>query len=253
MNIEPDSGAVSAAEQRSLIALFETDTLFDSTCRPFDDHILLAYIDAELNGQDAGTLYPEFRAHLQQVPECQQEYAELKHLLLLERQGQLVEPPTPGKFDWSFLPASVTPARGVEVQSIRPRWQFDAVGRLILVFSDEIVHALQAPTSQLDYALQRSEQGSHTRYEFALREEIDDLHVAITVRDNTSQPDQYTLIVETEIPSRGGWPHLGDTAVTLKRDDKTLDTQWTDPFGKAVFEHIPSGDLADLRIEIAPA
>ena len=60
------------------------------------------------------------------------------------------------------------------------------------------------------------------------------------------------VIVEVSIPSRGGWPNLADTNVTLKRDDLELETQLTDAFGKAVFEGICTDDLAHLVFEIKP-
>jgi hypothetical protein len=252
MNIESESDRVNVQQSRILRTLLENDALLESTCRPYEDHILLEYINAELNDQDAATLYPAFRAHLDQSPECWQEYIEVKQLLLLEQTGQLVEPPVTGTFDFSFLTKA-----SAQVQDVKPLfaasfWRLDVVGRLIIEFSTELLRTLQPPARQLAYAAERAEQGARIRYQLALEQGLEDLSVTITARDAVTQPDLYTLVVEANIPSRGGWPHLADTEVTLKRSDQILEQQHTDAFGKAVFSNVFASDLAHLIIEIAP-
>jgi hypothetical protein len=72
------------------------------TCEPHRRPIS-AYVEAELNGQDVKTLYPELAKHLESCPDCYEEYTDLVRILDLERQGRLEEPPRPGRFDLSFL------------------------------------------------------------------------------------------------------------------------------------------------------
>lgn len=249
MSVEPESSHVQ--QSRILRALLENDALLESTCRPYADHTLLDYISAELNGQDAAALYPAFHKHLAQLPECWQEYSEMKQLLLLERTAQLVAPPLPGTFDLSFLRKGAAPLKDMTAAPVAPFWRL-AADRVIIAFSTEVLQTFQPPAVQPAYATARAEQGAQIRYQFALMQEVEDLRVTVTVRDKVTHPDRCTLIVEADIPSRGGWPNLGDTEVVLKQGDQLREQQQTDAFGKVVFADIPSSDLAHLVIEIAP-
>ena len=58
------------------------------------------------------------------------------------------------------------------------------------------------------------------------------------------------LTVDVNIPSRGGWPELAGSRVTLRRNDIKLATQETDAFGKAVFEGIAIAELPTFVIEV---
>lgn len=71
-------------------------------CRSCQD-VLHAYIDAELDGKDAIAVFPAVKLHLGQCPECEQEYTELKALLLMERQGAFAQPPIEPAFDFAYL------------------------------------------------------------------------------------------------------------------------------------------------------
>lgn len=75
----------------------------------------------------------------------------------------------------------------------------------------------------------------------------------ITVTTAPTDPTRCIMAVTVDIPSRGGWPNLADTAVTLKQGEDTLATEWTDEFGKVVFGPLERAVLPDLSLEIAPA
>ena len=62
-----------------------------------------AYVEAELDGRDVKTLYPELAKHLESCPDCHEEHGVLLQILDLERQGRLEEPARLGQFDFSFL------------------------------------------------------------------------------------------------------------------------------------------------------
>ena len=252
MSTESELETSTRQQGRMLGVLLESDAVLESACRPYGDHLLLDYITAELNGHAAAALFPDVCAHLQQSPECWQEYVEIKQLLLLERTGQFVEPAAAGVFDFSFLTAAVAQEKESKPLSAASAWRLDAVGHLIVEFSAELLRMLQQFPSQPAYAFERAEEGAQIRYQLTLQEGLDDLQVTVTVRDTPAKPDQYMLVVETDIPSRGGWPHLGDTEVTLKGGNETLAQQYTDAFGRAAFSSVPAGDLAHLIIEIAP-
>jgi len=87
-----------------LEVIFEGDVSASPACQACED-ALDVYVDAELNGQDVAALFPEVKAHLNECASCQESYQELKTLLVMERQGKLVEPPVEANFDFSFIPA----------------------------------------------------------------------------------------------------------------------------------------------------
>ncbi len=103
---------------------------------------------------------------------------------------------------------------------------------------------------QLAYAGIR--RGRRDQFRFELQEELEDLHVTITVRVKPNKPDYCTVTVKADIPSRGGWPNLDNTEVTLKRGDIDPRTELTDAYGESVFEEISWAELPDFVIEVTP-
>lgn len=85
-----------------------------------------------------------------------------------------------------------------------------------------------------------------------LSEAGDDLEVVISAEAMRGQPEQVLLIVEVRIPSRGGWPNLGGSSVVLHRGERSVETQLTDAFGKAIFSGISYEELDQLNFEINP-
>ena len=71
---------------------------------------LHAYIEAELDGEDAAELYPQVKRCLDTYAGFAEEYEEFRTLFLMERRGEFVEPPFEPTFDFSFL-ESPAPAR----------------------------------------------------------------------------------------------------------------------------------------------
>jgi hypothetical protein len=72
------------------------------TCEPHR-HLIPAYVEAVLDGQNVPLLYPELVEHMETCLDCYEEYTDLLQLLDLERQGRLEEPPRPAQFALSFL------------------------------------------------------------------------------------------------------------------------------------------------------
>jgi len=205
---------------------------------------LAAFVDAEVDGQPATSLFPVVAGHLATCAACRQEHADLRSLLGLERQGQLEQPPAPIEFDFSYL--AIGPFSG-ERSNRSAGWRLDALGRLVIQFSADLLRALQPPALQLGY-LKGDAQPSLS---YALANQIDDLNVHIHVDPARRDPQRAIIEVDVEIPSRGGWPNLAGSVVTLRRGDDLLDEQETDPFGKVVFGDVPAEDLPALVFEIA--
>lgn len=231
-----------------LHALYDEDAWPTPDCAACDSQ-LAAFVDRELASGDAPARFPAVVAHLAQCNRCQQAYQELRALLRLERTGELVAPPAPASFDFSYLP--LRPA-AMAVTSAEPKpWRLDALGRLVIEFSAELLRSLQGPA--LQPTMLKSDAPAGLRYE--LGGAVDDLIVRIEAEAQRRNPQQVTIEVEVDIPSRGGWPHLAGSTVTLRRDDGLLDQQETDAFGKAVFEDVSTDDLPQLSftVEAPPA
>ena len=232
-----------ASQVRSILrALFDDDDLPTPGCAPCQEQ-LAALVEAELAGQPAGAAFPTVDAHLGQCAACQRAYQELKALLALQQAGQLEAPPVPPTFDFGYLPAR--PASQAAQPAAHP-WRLDELGRLVIQFTAGLLAGLQGPAWQP--ATLKGDAVAGLRYELAGA--VDDLAVRIEVEPQRRDPQRVTVEVEVDIPSRGGWPHLAGSAVTLRRGDEVLDQQETDPFGKAVFEDVPAADLALLSFTI---
>lgn len=66
-------------------------------------HLLSAYVDAELDGKNAAKLFPGVHKALATHAKFAQEHRELYALLDAERKGELEDPPHSPKFDFSHL------------------------------------------------------------------------------------------------------------------------------------------------------
>lgn len=222
------------------LAMEEEDRL---TCQECQD-LLPGYLQAERAGQGSKDRWRPLALHLETCPHCSEAYATLSDLAALAFGERGEEPPHYPAADLSFLPR----------QPAQPSWHLDELGRLIIEFSADLLRALQPPISRPAYATTRvkSDQSRKTLCQFSLKEIVDDLEVKISAEETREDATHCTVIVEVNIPSRGGWPHLADTEVTIKRGERDLETQFTDAFGKAVFKGIASEDLAHLVFEINP-
>jgi hypothetical protein len=85
-----------------LQSIFDQDMAEPPKCQSCQNE-LHAYIEAELDGEDVATLFPEIAHHLDECQECQQAYDELQALLVKDRQGELAMPPVEPDFDFSYL------------------------------------------------------------------------------------------------------------------------------------------------------
>lgn len=230
--------------QSILRSLFEDETLPTPDCPGCQDQ-LSAFVDAELGGEDAAAAFPAVRSHLAGCPTCRLVREELTALLSLEHAGQLAAPPPPAPFDFGYLPAPATRPAADAPKRDRP-WRLDALGRLIIQFSDELLRSLQGPALQPSTLKSASAQA----VQVAVAGEIDDLNVHVSAEPTARDPRLIDVEVEVDIPSRGGWPNLAGSVVTLFVEGDAIDRQETDAFGKALFENIPADVLPRLSILI---
>ncbi|MCK6623699.1 MAG: hypothetical protein DPW09_02065 [Anaerolineae bacterium] len=186
-------------------------------------------------------------AHLERCPHCQAELARLADFLAED--ASLAAPAAPGEeTSWQ--------------QGEGFRWrQLKETGQLVIQIVGEALdkasrYVSQGPprlADQLAYGGLRSEDPARSLGQLALTKEVEDLEVIITAETMRRQADQCAITVHVNIPSRGGWPNLAGTAVTLKRDEVKLTTHTTNAHGQTVFEGIPTAEFAHLSFEIIPA
>jgi hypothetical protein len=245
-------------------ALLEKDNGVASDAKALEtaEQMLYVYVDAELEGKDVETLFPEVHSAVQTYAELAQQYEDLKAILWAEQRENLKQPPIAADFDFSYLktelpvteaeqPIAATNSHGVRSQVATKPWWWDSVGRVIIAFSHELLQSLQSsPLQMAPVKSAASHSGSQLQY--VVQGEEDDVHVEIAVRDARDHADCCDIAVSVEVPSRGGWPHLGGSQVILKRDDEWQETQSTDAFGKALFLEIAKADLPYLVFQITP-
>lgn len=142
------------------------------------------------------------------------------------------------------------------------KWQhWKEAGQVIIQLVDETLdtftrtlkQGLQPPTGQLAYGGSRSGKPDGYLFQLTLKEGVEDLEVTITAETKHNNPQQCTVMVEVDIPSRGGWPNLAGTEVTLKQNELTLHAQTTDAFGRTVFQEINIDEQTQLTFKITPS
>lgn len=227
-----------------LQALFEDDAFPTVDCRACQDQ-LSAYVDAELAGDDAAAAFPTVQTHLAGCATCQLARDELKTLLAQEQSGELAPPPLAATFDFSYLTtAPVAPP--AKSQPAGQPWRLDALGRLVIQFTADLLRGMQGPTLQPSYL----KGDAPPPLSYVLTGAVDDLDVRINAEPARNDPGRYDVEVEVEIPSRGGWPNLAGSVVALVVENEEVDRQETDAFGKTLFEDLPADALPGLAVVI---
>lgn len=184
--------------------------------------------------------------HLNMCPQCLAAYEDLADLLELAQGKRGAEPPGYPVPELPFLrPKRAGPRRQPHI-----RWRLDALGQLVIEFSTGLLRTLQPPAYGVAGVKAGTAPGPIRR--FALTDAVEDLEVAITIEAQQGDPTRCMVTVEAKIPSRGGWPNLAGTMVTLKRGTQELEARATDPFGRAIFAGIATADLPQLVFVIAP-
>jgi hypothetical protein len=217
----------------------DEDTLTCEEC----EELLPEYYQADIEGHTAGARWRPVARHLATCAHCSVAYATLIDLSTLafgEHDVPLSDP-----LDLSFL----SKEKKTKLSQPEPLWWLDEWGHLIIQFSAELIRAWQPPTFAA--GLKKSETSPPTLGQFSMQTK-EDFEVTITAERKRNDPTHCTMTVQVNIPSRGGWPNLAGTEVSLKRDQEILAMQITDAYGEAIFEKVAIADLAQLAFEIAP-
>jgi hypothetical protein len=201
--------------------------------------LLPEYATMATLGNGPEKMYPPIAAHLKICAACRAEFAELLSLTTDMYTGQVTVAPHYPPVDLSFLgqPTTAAPAQ------CRP-WLIDALDRLIVVFSEQLLESLRRPTlagalrGQLLYRYVQ-EAGS-----------LHDLDVKIEAFVEDAASGLGRVRVDVDVPSRGPFDQRGNQVV-LRADDSIWQDE-TDELGLVDFAPFPLGSLPRLRVEITP-
>jgi hypothetical protein len=194
-----------------------------------------------LIGLLAETRHTELRVHLARCPHCQAEMARLNEFLTEDIQ----QTPTSAEPAWT--------------QASNFRWRLGEAGQIMIKLLVEGLNKTFSSLTQPLYgqpAFAAAKRGSRESdivlCKLDLTEAAEALEVTITAETKPNNPAECMITVEVNIPSRGGWPHLANTEVTLKQNELIKAVHTTDAFGKAVFEEVAIAELPLFTFEITP-
>ena len=216
-------------------SLLDTTMQLNHTIR----ELLPEYAMQAALGKASEEIYPLIAAHLKTCETCRAEYAELLSLTTEMYNGQVTVASRYPPLDLAFLsgPARASPAQ-------RQPWLIDALGRVIVVFSEQLLETLRQPNmagalrGQLLYRYM-PEPGS-----------LHDLDVTIEVFVEDAAGEVGRVRVDLDVPSRGPFDQSGNQV--LLRADGSVWRDETDALGSVDFAPFPLGLLPRLRVQITP-
>lgn len=241
--------------ERLLQYVFEDDaspTAVPDECQ----HLLHAYVETELAGGDAATQFPAVQTCLETMPEFREAYEELKAFLELEQAGQLADPGELPALDEVFLRELLGEETAVSSPPHpSPLVYFNKLGHLVIQLANTLIQAAAeyrptslSATDRLAGAMRSAAEGPTL-----VLNDIDDHEITIQLLSMNQAQGEVSIAVNVNILSRGGWPNLGETAVSLHNPTSPPRTLLTDAFGSVLFRNLPVSTLNDLTIEIEPS
>jgi hypothetical protein len=220
-----------------LVRALHTDAVDRLNCQVCEQR--LPEYAAMTAAERAGRSGRAIALHLALCPHCAAVYADLADLVALAEGARGQEPPAYPQPDLAFL----GPA---------PIGSLDALGRLVIAFSADLLRTLRMPAGPAFAAGGlRSDQPAPSELQpFTLASTAPDLDVSIEVEPVRGDPAHCTITVHAGIPSRGGFPRLRGTLVVLRRGDIGIGRSLTDAHGNVVFKRVPTEDLTQLVFTI---
>ncbi|MCB0098629.1 MAG: hypothetical protein KDE46_23005, partial [Caldilineaceae bacterium] len=134
----------------------------------------------------------------------------------------------------------------VAVTLKKETWRLADWHRMVVTFSDQFITAIQPAAPR--YATLRAV--GDKLFQIDSQDLAADLTVTIAGRPQRNDSGQCVISVDAQIPSRGGWPNLAGTNVTLWVNEKVVATRQTDAFGQAVFDGVPRDDLGHMQVSV---
>jgi len=154
------------------------------TCAELDEEQLAHYAELDLSGETPGEHLPRVQHHLNLCPDCRREYAEVREMLRLEREGKWIEPTTQPLFDLSFLtPQEDEPGLWAQIGS-RVRRYVDRIPALLLPQleqSGQLPRGLRLSYASAAPARMRGPQAEASTVSFQLTDPEERLEVQVEV------------------------------------------------------------------------
>jgi hypothetical protein len=209
------------------------------------------YVQAEAEGEDPATLFPEVREHLALCPHCQRSYQQLLEIHALVMTGDLAEPVVYSLPDISFLKRLEVPDALGKIARRGAYWvQSQAQALFVDMGAFFQVHERQPA---LAVAVRgESRELKETLYQIALGpESLENLDVEITIYREPDRAEVARVVVQVCTLDRLVAGFEG-SQVQMRVGGVTR-TAKTDEDGKAVFEGVPLADVKEATFEIVPA
>jgi hypothetical protein len=230
-----------------LAALYNAEATETPACRACLDE-LSAFIDAELDGENAPVRFPKVVEHLASCEACQQEYREMKQLLALERTGELVEPPVASSFDFSYLDSVPDPDPDLYQMSVRGGFAWFERGtdrlRQLRIFL-ATWETGQTATPALSGLMRVEGEEVPTVQTLHVIPEGVGLDATFTVKPDA--PIEGLCQVEVTIAVQDHFGDFSGTQVTLLWDD-TARSGVTNALGEVTFAGLPCAALTAMEL-----
>lgn len=248
-----------------------------------DLDLLYAYIEAELDNENAAGLYPHIHTAILTLESAASQYHDLKEILSAERAGTLLMPTRLPTFDFSYLECN---RKAPPIYSeLDGGWYWDNDFEKVMVkFSVGLLAKFKqtAKATSTMRSHMKSSMGEQMLFSYTIdQKEKKDLMISFVATTTANNPELCNVQVTVDRPSVDGAPLLADSRVYISQphreipgqqpanqDNPELESisvsplnvdatetisQSTDPFGETIFRHIPVSDLPRLHFAIDPA
>ncbi|MEZ4866490.1 MAG: hypothetical protein R3C14_34545 [Caldilineaceae bacterium] len=201
------------------------------------------YVEAALLSIGTDIRWQPLQLHLLTCPQCAE--------LMLELHQWTVEAYQLDSH-WQTMPVleavTATAAHAISTPLAEVRWRIDELGALFIEFSRSLLNTFPAPVA---IGL-KGESSRKVLCRVDLQEVFPDLTVSILAQEAPQDPAHCELLIDVDVPSRGGWPNLAGIEVVVRRGDQLLASHLTDAYGKTVVAGIRTADLAQLTLQVQP-
>lgn len=230
---------VCAAGTRQLAAALRLAARDRLTCAECEE-LLPAYVAVSALGQGEASRWAAMRVHLVGCPACTAALADLAELQAFAEGAIGVAPPS-----YPAPRPSPAAARAPQARPDSP-WRIDELGRLLV----DLARSLLPAGPSLSPAGLKSEPAGAAVAAAQLADTMPDLQLQLVLERSSASARR--LLVTVDIPSRGGWPNLGGSEVTLLDGAKEVAGAITDSFGTAVFAELSDAELGRLTLAVRP-
>lgn len=219
------------------------------TCAQLDEEQLARYAELDLSGESPGEHLPHVQHHLNLCPDCRREYAEVREMLRLEREGAWIEPTTQPVFDLSFLtPQEHEPGLWVQIGS-RVRRYVDRIPALLLPQleqSGQLPRGLRLSYASAAPARMRGPQAEVSAVSFQLTDPEEHLQIQVQI-DRVSEEAVWLTVRPTDIMRQR--PLSGASVGLLDEANRLLELRAVSAEGLVQFRDVRIKRAYVLRIE----